>query len=486
MRLVIRPRPAIPSETLTVRPSPLVIRSRPLRVLDFDLENRPLTYLGSDFTTAEVTAIAWAWVNDPDNVTCHLLGQSDLKDILSEFVSAYNYADMVTGHYIRCMTPETRVLTYDLRWEQVGNLRVGDKLVGFDEHKPEGSSRKRLRTAAVLSNTPRREPVYAVELETGEVLYATAEHPWLVGTRATRRAQRFHWRRTDELMGAPPAGAGKFAKESVLLYRVFEPWPERRTWETGWLAGFFDGEGTLCFSGSAGGALQLSATQNPGGTLEHAVRLLKSEGFANAVDSRRSPIKRAHSIRVNGGLQSMLRFLGQVRPERLLRNWMSRGFTQSLRQIAMVPVVRVVPAGEREISALSTSTRTYIAEGYAVHNSHDLPMINGALMEYGMPGLLDKLVQDTKCDLLSVKGLSKSQESLGAMFRLEQAKVQMNQSKWRAANRLTPEGLKEVRERVTGDVRQHMALRLELLKHGYLAPPKMWRSGSAKAEAYVP
>ena len=217
MRLVIRPRPAIQSETLTVKPSPLVIRSRPLRVLDFDLENRPLTYLGSDFTTAEVTAIAWAW--DPSEVTVHLLGESDLVDILRAFVDAFNMADLVTGHYIK---------------------------------------------------------------------------------------------------------------------------------------------------------------------------------------------------------------------------------------------------------------------------GHDLPMINGALMECGRPALGDKLVCDTKCDLMRSKGISLSQESLGAMFRLEHAKVQMNQSKWRAANRLTPEGLKEVRERVTGDVRQHMALRLELLKHGYLSSPKLWRSGSARAEAYVP
>jgi hypothetical protein len=55
----------------------------------------------------------------------------------------------------------------------------------------------------------------------------------------------------------------------------------------------------------------------------------------------------------------------------------------------------------------------------------------------------------------------------------------MNQSKWRAANRLTPEGLAEVRQRVTGDVRQHIELRRELLALGYLCNPKMWHSGSA-------
>lgn len=202
---VVSPRVAVPS--------------RPPRVLDFDIENRPLSYLGSDFTTAEVTAIAWAWAGSQD-VTVRLLGERNLPDILSEFVKVYRHADMVTGHYI---------------------------------------------------------------------------------------------------------------------------------------------------------------------------------------------------------------------------------------------------------------------------TGHDLPMVNGALMECRMAPLPDKLVQDTKTHLIRSKGLSLSQESLGAMFRLDHQKVQMNQHKWRAANRLTAAGLAEVRQRVVGDVRQHMALRLELVAAGYLAPPRMWRSGSTDApEPYVP
>lgn len=117
---------------------------------------------------------------------------------------------------------------------------------------------------------------------------------------------------------------------------------------------------------------------------------------------------------------------------------------------------------------------------------HDLPMLNGALMECRLPTLPDTMVQDTKTQLVRSKGLSLSQESLGAMFRLEHQKVVMNQGKWRAANRLTRAGLAEVRKRVAGDVLQHMDLRRELLAAGYLAPPQRWRSGSARVEPYTP
>ena len=219
IRISVQPKQAPPSTpAIRVTPARVLVPSRPPRVLDFDIENRPLSYLGSDFTTGEVTAIAWCWT-DQKRVTVRLLGETNLSDILAEFVTAYDQADMVTGHYI---------------------------------------------------------------------------------------------------------------------------------------------------------------------------------------------------------------------------------------------------------------------------TGHDLPMINGALMECRMRPLADKWVQDTKTQMMRSKGLSLSQESLGAMFRLSNKKESMNQSQWRAANRLTPEGLAEVRRRVTGDVRQHIALRRELLASGYLAAPKMWYSGTSRSEPYTP
>jgi hypothetical protein len=212
--------PHIQSQSaLKIRPATVTVPYRPMRVLDFDIENRPLSYLGSDFTTAEITAIAWAWCDQPDDVTCVLLGEVDPVEMLQRFVAAYNQADLVTGHYI---------------------------------------------------------------------------------------------------------------------------------------------------------------------------------------------------------------------------------------------------------------------------TGHDLPQINAALMEYRLPTLRDVLVQDTKTQLVRRKGISGSQESLAAMLLLEHDKVQMNQIKWRAANRLTPEGLALTRERVVGDVKQHMEMRQKLLDLGYLAAPVIWRGGTAPVEQYTP
>ena len=109
---------------------------------------------------------------------------------------------------------------------------------------------------------------------------------------------------------------------------------------------------------------------------------------------------------------------------------------------------------------------------------YDLPMINGALSEYGLPVLDDKMVQDTKIDLVRRAGLSGSQENLGSMLGLHHPKMKMDQTKWRSANRLTPEGTMLTRERVVSDVLQHIEMRQRLLDLGYLCPPSLWSSGN--------
>lgn len=106
----------------------------------------------------------------------------------------------------------------------------------------------------------------------------------------------------------------------------------------------------------------------------------------------------------------------------------------------------------------------------------DLPAINGALMEYGLPLLGPKLTCDTRLDLKKKGDIPATQEYLGELFDLPFQKVIMSQVKWRRANRLTPEGIEASKKRVTGDVYEHMALRAKMVELELLKPPKIWTS----------
>jgi hypothetical protein len=107
---------------------------------------------------------------------------------------------------------------------------------------------------------------------------------------------------------------------------------------------------------------------------------------------------------------------------------------------------------------------------------HDLPHINSALMEEGMPTLGPKLVQDTRVDLIKKGDMPATQEHLAEMLGVTMPKVSMSQSDWREANRLTRAGLTKTFDRVTGDVLQHIELRKAMLKAGWLGTPKVWHS----------
>jgi len=79
------------------------------RILDFDIEVRPMAFYGGDFTTGQPTAIAWKFIGEFSGVECRLIGESfDTRRVFDEeiamleaFRAAYDQADIVTGHYVR-------------------------------------------------------------------------------------------------------------------------------------------------------------------------------------------------------------------------------------------------------------------------------------------------------------------------------------------------------------------------------------------------
>ena len=127
---------------------------------------------------------------------------------------------------------------------------------------------------------------------------------------------------------------------------------------------------------------------------------------------------------------------------------------------------------EKDARAIITAFRDLYDEADMVTGHYirkfDLPILNGACLEWGLPPLGRKLVLDTKVDLVDLGGLSQSQENLSALKDLEASKFHMHDNNWRKVARLTPEGLALARERVVDDVLQHQELRWELA--GWLTP----------------
>lgn len=109
----------------------------------------------------------------------------------------------------------------------------------------------------------------------------------------------------------------------------------------------------------------------------------------------------------------------------------------------------------------------------------DLPLVNAMMEEFDLGPLTAILSHDTKLDRNKTHGTSGSQENLGAEYGVEAPKIQMTNNDWRLANRLDLRGLDKVRERVIGDVVQHVQLRAAMMKRGHLGKPRIWDPGSS-------
>lgn len=82
---------------------------RKQRILDFDVETRPIAWYGGDFVTKQPTAIAWKFIGERKALEVAVIGESDRSskvldeelEMLSRFLEAYREADILTGHYLR-------------------------------------------------------------------------------------------------------------------------------------------------------------------------------------------------------------------------------------------------------------------------------------------------------------------------------------------------------------------------------------------------
>jgi hypothetical protein len=250
-----------------------------------------------------------------------------------------------------CLAPHERILTADLRWVPCGTLRVGDEILAFDENLP-ATRRRRWRFATITHSEPMKQECVRVHMEDGTSVVCTMDHPWLADPYSYTGGFR-DWIRADQM-------EGKYA------LRALDTWKADRSYEAGWLAGMYDGEGCLNLRGDS---TSLSIAQVAGPVSDEVENLLRSKGFrVGGYDGGRG--RSTRSIEVRGGFAEQLRALGVFRPGRLLANLRSRWHDRRGCEVRRkVRVERVEPIGMHPIQSISTSCRTYVGEGFLMHNS---------------------------------------------------------------------------------------------------------------------
>jgi thymidylate synthase (FAD) len=273
------------------------------------------------------------------------------------------------GH---CVTSDTKILTRDLRWVDASSLKVGDKLMGFDElaGKYENKTRccRKFSESHVVATGKKLEDVYEIEFEDGGKIKCTKDHKWISAVHndeSSREGANAKWHTSEVLKE-------KFLEgKKILLPKVFEVWEEDATYSSGFLAGAFDADGCLTKTKKNN---HVSFCQQDNELLKEVVRETSTRGFElyQHLSTKSSKKQKAPVVRVLilGGIPESLRFLGTCRPKRLLANWMKKSLedykvvSKSWKRIVNIRLVE-----KQEIVLLETSSKTYIAEGFLAHNT---------------------------------------------------------------------------------------------------------------------
>ncbi len=288
------------------------------------------------------------------------------------------------AHSEFCLAPETLVCTADMVWKKIGDVVPGEVLVGFDEDlRPEegqrGNSRSKMRPSVVLAAKRRVRDCYRITLEDGTSIISSAKHGWVV-TGSTRGSliepdgpeggcgsNTRRWLTTERLgVGLPDRWGHTHPTKLPKLVKWASPWSEvpfSLQREASYLAGIIDGEGWL-----HEGQLQLA--QNPGPVLDEIKRCCEALGYPVTADRVQSSKGECRMFRF-AGYETALRVLSQCDPVRFRDRWEEVwvGRRAGSRYSRPVQIVSVEHLGEMETVALTTSTKTFVAEGFLSHNS---------------------------------------------------------------------------------------------------------------------
>jgi hypothetical protein len=265
----------------------------------------------------------------------------------------FNHADVPNN----CVSADTLILCADLQWRCAGDLKEGDELIAFEDNPTEWWGRKFCKST-VIHNKVVQDALLAVHTPMGTVR-CNHDHPWLVHRRANQDSLSNRWVRACDL--SPGYEAWWFGS----------PWSVERSWEAGWLAGMYDGEG--CLSIDPARTTMLAVAQRESETAEALIRTISARTPGASV-IRRPGRTESHADMVQVQITSRwesLRVLGSIRPPRLLAraDQMWEGGSAN-RSRSLVPIDMVEDVGTGVIASLETSSKTYIAAGFAMHNTH--------------------------------------------------------------------------------------------------------------------
>lgn len=363
------------------------------RILIFDIENAPMVVyafsrwkqnISLNQTISESFLISWSakWFMSTETMSDCITPEEALARDDSRIVKSlwelFDKADILVAHNA-CMTKGHKVLKKDFVWENVENLKIGDELFAFDEDfRGDGIPRKYNTSIVTASNIVLKDCV-KITLENGETLTCSKDHPFL--TRHSKRYRHWDWYKASELSITNKLGS--------CLTKVLTVSEETQHYHAGYLAAFFDADGclnqTIRKDRINGYLFSCTFSQKDPHIIDKLKESLDFFGFKYSVRSYDRAHRDIKHIRILGGLSEQMRFLTICNPQKKNRIDYSKISQMKMSGIEDYSIVSIEDVGIQEVVQLSTSTHTYICNGFPMHNCNfDIPKANSRFIVHGL------------------------------------------------------------------------------------------------------
>jgi len=270
--------------------------------------------------------------------------------------------------YAWCNPPEAPIWMGDLSFKALGDVKIGDEVVGWERKGATLRSRNTrnagtplirqfqrdvLTRAKVLSITRRQAPLVKVTMASGRTIRCTPDHLWSnglgyerIGTKYTKKdgtvktCGKYLW------ITAQPGRT-----LSHIVDPVYPPTGSEAVRAAGWLGGIYDGEGSST-------NISQQEQHNP-------VVFAEIGRVCTLLGIQATPLLSRLGWNLAGGRQGYVKFILYAQPKRRAK---LEEYIFSTRFREADKIVSVVPDGVGEVVSMQTSTGNYTAWGYASKN----------------------------------------------------------------------------------------------------------------------
>ena len=319
-----------------------------------------------------------------------------------------------------CTIGSMRILMADWSHKPISEVQIGEEVVGWEIR----DGGRYLRPAKVLNRGVHlQQPVQRFTLTNGQSVTCTEDHKWWRGAHGGGPQFAPLGLPTIKRPDRPPKGK-KCDGKLVALRQLLVPVEKDEGRDAGYVAGFFDGEGTMNLNTgknrASGRACLTQSMANPE-LVEEVRDVLVRLGFRWSESwwaaAGRPPMRYDRCVfSITGGWRERYRFLAQIGPvkrEKLAQSLFAKLCTER------VKLAKSEDAGLADVHWLETETGNYIVEGFCSSNSYADHY--GAMIENGVA--IPRIYPATDDGTLDGKPVLLSQEAWDRKKKAQRSQI---------------------------------------------------------------